>query len=206
MSIESLRRSISARPDASTASWLPTSGIIGLALPVALLAVVLLGMDLALPSLLAWALACALLMVALPLLPATGVILALTLTAMLLLRLMRGEAVIFTTLESAAFMLAGVLAAAAGHLLQIMMKQRNELEADRSGIDNFEKIFGALFESSRDCVKLLAADGTVVAINQNGLRLAGAQSEKEMVGRNWFSLWDRDAQKALETNWGAALA
>lgn len=51
-----------------------------------------------------------------------------------------------------------------------------------------ENQFHALFETTPDCVQIIAPDGCLLRLNPAGLRLIGAKSEAEIAGRNGVDL------------------
>ncbi len=55
-----------------------------------------------------------------------------------------------------------------------------------------------LFEASPDCVKLLDADGRIVAINGNGVRAMELGSLETVRGRRWPAMWPEDSRAAIE--------
>jgi PAS domain S-box-containing protein len=62
-----------------------------------------------------------------------------------------------------------------------------------------------IVELSEDCVKELDLAGTVVAINDNGLKLFRAQQPSDMLGRKWKALWPLATQSLVEHALSAAL-
>jgi PAS domain S-box-containing protein len=61
-----------------------------------------------------------------------------------------------------------------------------------------------LFEASPDCVKLLDADGCVVAMNRNGLSAMELPGIDAVRGQRWTDLWPQDSRAALEAAMAAA--
>jgi len=53
-----------------------------------------------------------------------------------------------------------------------------------------------MLHSTDECVKLIRADGTLLAINPAGVQLLGAENRDELIGRNWFDLWGPAARQA----------
>jgi PAS domain S-box-containing protein len=51
-----------------------------------------------------------------------------------------------------------------------------------------EERFRAIVETTPECVKLISADGTVLLMNSPGLRMVGAHSSEEVVGKNVYDL------------------
>jgi PAS domain S-box-containing protein len=51
-----------------------------------------------------------------------------------------------------------------------------------------EERFRAIVETTPECVKLVARDGTIVQMNTSGLAIVGADSMAEIVGRNMYDL------------------
>jgi PAS domain S-box-containing protein len=67
------------------------------------------------------------------------------------------------------------------HLLEdITEKKEKELE----GRDHFR----AMVETSPECVKIVAADGTLLQMNAVGIRMAGASLAEELIGSNVYDL------------------
>jgi len=64
----------------------------------------------------------------------------------------------------------------------------------------------ALFEAIPDCVKLLATDGTVLAINRNGLRSMDIEDAGTVRGKPWFAFWPRESHADIEASMQAARA
>jgi PAS domain S-box-containing protein len=63
-----------------------------------------------------------------------------------------------------------------------------------------EERFRAIVETTPECVKLIAADGTVLHMNLPGLKMVGAASAEDVVGRSVYDLIapeDRDRFKAF---------
>lgn len=63
-----------------------------------------------------------------------------------------------------------------------------------------EERFRAIVETTPECVKLVAADGTLLHMNQSGLAMVGARSADEVVGKNVYDLIapeDRDRFQAF---------
>lgn len=52
-----------------------------------------------------------------------------------------------------------------------------------------ERFARRVFESSPDCVKVLDRDGTLLAMNGNGLCLMGIKDERAVIGQPWEALW-----------------
>jgi diguanylate cyclase (GGDEF)-like protein/PAS domain S-box-containing protein len=204
MTTDSLRRVLLPRSSLLPLA-LPTSAMVGIALPIVLLAVVFSGMGVIAPSLIAWVAAITLIAFALPLLPALAAVVIAMATSILLLRLVNGEALAPSGFELTAFLTATVLAWAVGRLVAVLLRERVALAAANNSFATYEEVLASMFEGSRDCIKLLAADGTILAINESGLRLAGAGHSSEMLGHNWFALWDGDLQKALAAAWQQTL-
>jgi len=62
-----------------------------------------------------------------------------------------------------------------------------QIRAERS-LRESEERFRAIFETTPECVKLVAADGTVLHMNSQGLRMAGANSAEQVLGKSVYSL------------------
>jgi PAS domain S-box-containing protein len=58
----------------------------------------------------------------------------------------------------------------------------------RSRAEESEKRFRAIVETTSGCVKLVAADGTVLHMNSVGLSMVGADSIEEIIGKNVYEL------------------
>ena len=54
-----------------------------------------------------------------------------------------------------------------------------------------------LVDASPDCIKLVALDGAVIYINDNGQRALEIDDFEEVAGRNWLSLWPEHAQELV---------
>jgi len=61
-----------------------------------------------------------------------------------------------------------------------------------------------LFEASPDCVKLLDADGHIVAMNSNGLRALELDGIEAVRGQPWFALWPEGSRAEVEAAMAAA--
>lgn len=205
MARESLLRVLTPRPVLAN-SALPASALVGIALPIALLSAVFYGMNLPGPSLVAWVVATALIAIALRPPQALVAIVVATLAALPLVYFMSGASVTFSGFGLTIFLLVTGLAWAAGRLSALVMRRNATLSLNQRNLDVYEKAFFGVFEGSSECVKLIAADGTILAINDNGLHMAGAAQDSEMLGHNWFALWDGDQQKVLAEAWQAVLA
>lgn len=53
-----------------------------------------------------------------------------------------------------------------------------------------EERFRAIFETTPECVKLVAPDGTILHMNSSGLKMTGAESNEEVVGKSVYGLID----------------
>lgn len=62
-----------------------------------------------------------------------------------------------------------------------------------------------LFESSLDCVKLLSADGNVLAMNRNGQAVMEIDRFSSVSGKHWTSFWPGESHGAIEQALAAAL-
>jgi diguanylate cyclase (GGDEF)-like protein/PAS domain S-box-containing protein len=205
MTPEALRRVVN-QGAAIPLQTLPASALVGVALPFVLLSAVLNGMDIQSLSLLSWIVAVVLIAFALPLLRALATTAAAIAGALLLLHLIRGAELTGPAgLDPLALALTTALAWGGGCLLALLVRERAALLANKADLTICENALAALFEHSRDCIKLLGTDGKVLAINQSGLRLAGASGDSEMLGHNWFSFWDNDLQKTLAGVWDEVL-
>ena len=51
-----------------------------------------------------------------------------------------------------------------------------------------EARYRAMVEASPECVKLVAADGTLLQMNASGLRMVGARAEREVIGRSVYDV------------------
>jgi PAS domain S-box-containing protein len=63
-----------------------------------------------------------------------------------------------------------------------------------------------LFEASPDCVKLLDADGRIVAMNGNGLRALELGSVEAVRGQPWIALWPQESRAGVDAAMAAARA
>ena len=59
------------------------------------------------------------------------------------------------------------------------------------------------FEASRDCIKMISSDGTLLLLNTGGAETMGFESPTVPVGKNWIDFWHGDerevARKAVAT-------
>lgn len=205
MPIPSLQRALQMRSP-SPAPHLPASVAVGLALPAAALGIVLIGMDLHLLGLLAWTTAIVMIAFALDRYYALALIATVALSGALLGRLLLGGAAMLSSAEQMALILITVLAAAVGQLIAKALRQRDRLGVDKFHLEVFANTIESIFEGSQDCIKLLATDGSVLAINTCGLKSVGADSADQMVGQSWFAFWDAEQQRALASAWQTMLA
>lgn len=63
--------------------------------------------------------------------------------------------------------------------------------ADRA-LRESEERFRAIFETTPECVKLVAADGTLLHMNSAGLKMVGADCAEMVVGKNVYDLIDSE--------------
>ncbi|CAN7145246.1 PAS domain-containing protein [Massilia sp. LjRoot122] len=63
-----------------------------------------------------------------------------------------------------------------------------------------------LFEASPDCVKLLDAEGHIVAINQNGVCAMELDGKDAVRGRPWLAFWPEAKQPEIQAAMAAARA
>jgi diguanylate cyclase (GGDEF)-like protein/PAS domain S-box-containing protein len=205
MSIESLQKLLIADP-AQRAASLPASVVVGLATPIAVLSLVFLSMDLPVLGFCSWIAAVTWLSFALRPMTAMATIAAVTLGGILLLARFLGTGVLIGRYEQLAFVLLTLLATAAGQLLAARQRNRIQIDDNNSRLHNYENIVEGLFAGSNDCIKLLAADGTLLAVNDAGVALIGATHQAQLIGQNWLQYWDREQQKALAEVWQRALS
>jgi PAS domain S-box-containing protein len=66
-------------------------------------------------------------------------------------------------------------------LFEASQKQRTRAEES-------EKRFRAIIETTPECVKLVAADGTLLHMNSVGLRMVGAESGEEVIGKCVYNI------------------
>ncbi len=64
----------------------------------------------------------------------------------------------------------------------------------------------ALFETIPDCVKLLDMDGTVLAINRNGLLSMGIDDVESVRGKPWTASWPQSSHAVIDAALDAARA
>ncbi len=82
---------------------------------------------------------------------------------------------------------AGLEAAKAG--VERQVKERTaELAAAHQGLQASEHRIRMMLEASPECVKLVAADGTLLEMNPTGLRLIEADSSENAIGHNVINL------------------
>lgn len=68
-----------------------------------------------------------------------------------------------------------------------------------------DPVLAALFQSSRDCMKLLDLAGRIRYINPTGLSVRQLNAETDVVGRHWWELWPNEAHEVVqEATWKAA--
>lgn len=64
----------------------------------------------------------------------------------------------------------------------------NEYQAVRDKLEENQNRFRAIIESEPECVKLQAADGTVLEINPAGLALVGADRAEDIIGKKIYTV------------------
>ena len=77
------------------------------------------------------------------------------------------------------------------------ISERKRIEA---ALRESEERFRAIVETTPECVKLISADGTLLHMNRPGLKMVGARSADEVVGKSVYDLIapeDRDRFKAF---------
>lgn len=185
---------------------LPPSSFVGLALPLAALGIVLIGMNLHIFGLTLWAAAMALVGFALERKYAIAVAALIAGGGMLFWQWVIGSAKVYAETEQLSFVLATILAWSAGQLGAMVLNQEAAMSADQVSLRWYEDMIRAIFAGSRDCIKLIAEDGTVLAINDHGLKLIGATRESQMIGHHWFDFWGSDQRKSMLHAWNATLA
>ena len=67
-----------------------------------------------------------------------------------------------------------------------------------------EELSRSVLESSPDCVKLLGADGRLLTMNANGLRLMEIDDFDSIRGKEWLVLWPRETWALVTTAIAAA--
>jgi diguanylate cyclase (GGDEF)-like protein/PAS domain S-box-containing protein len=98
------------------------------------------------------------------------------------------------------------LALCAGQLLAARQRSRAQLRDDIDRLSGYENIIAGLFGGSRDCIKVIAADGTIVAVNEFGIKMVGGTELSQLQGQNWFTFWGREQQRELAAIWQRALS
>ena len=82
----------------------------------------------------------------------------------------------------------------ARHIAGIAIEARRAEEARRRSEHFSQKIV----ESSQDCIKTLALDGTLTWISGEGCRALAIEDREEVVGKSWPGFWEgEDREKAL---------
>jgi len=205
MAFELLPRAFKSRI-AKPAPVLPSSSLVGLALPLAALGIVLIGMNLHVTGLVLWAIALGLIGFALERKYAIATALLVAAGGAVLWQLVIGTAQVNTESERLSFVVVTLLAWLVGQFGAAVSRQNAVIRADQVNLQWFEEIIRTIFDGSRDCIKLIAEDGTVLAINESGLELVGASREVQMLGQHWFDFWDSDQRKVMQQVWQSALA
>ena len=74
-------------------------------------------------------------------------------------------------------------------------------KTSRLALSESEAYARSLFDSSPDCIEVIALDGILQDVSHGGLRLLGVPHRDELVGANWLQLWpephDGQAARAL---------
>lgn len=68
-----------------------------------------------------------------------------------------------------------------------------------------ESLYSKVLSSSDECVKMIRADGTLLAINAPGARLLGAENQSELIGANWFDFWSASERAVAQEAFAKAL-
>lgn len=68
------------------------------------------------------------------------------------------------------------------------------------------RLYSFMLSSSDECVKLIRPDGTLMAINPQGLRLLSASSAADLIGHNWLEFWGAPERRQAEEAFAEALA
>jgi PAS domain S-box-containing protein len=61
-----------------------------------------------------------------------------------------------------------------------------------------EEFNRTVLESSPDCLKVIAADGTVLSINENGCSLLRLADPTVLIGKKWWSFWPEESRALVE--------
>ena len=61
------------------------------------------------------------------------------------------------------------------------------------------------FEASRDCIKMISSDGTLLLLNAGGAETMGFESPTVPVGKNWIDFWRGDEREMARTAVAAAV-
>ncbi len=189
-------RKLAVSSQANTA-LLPTSVVIGLAAPIAVLSLLFLSMDLAVLGFCSWLAAMAWLAFALNLVMAVTTIAGITVGGIVLLSQLLDIGVLANRHEQFAFASFTVLVLCLGQLLAVRQRQRAQLNDAAEQLGGYQSILAACMSGSRECNQLIAADGGIVAINEPGLKMFGASDSAQLLGKNWLLFWDREQQKKL---------
>lgn len=67
-----------------------------------------------------------------------------------------------------------------------------------------ERYSRELFDSSPDCIKVIALDGDVLDISRHGMNLLGLGSREELVGKKWHSLWEEPYRSSVAAAFASA--
>ncbi|WP_158806710.1 PAS domain S-box protein [Beijerinckia sp. L45] len=73
-----------------------------------------------------------------------------------------------------------------------ILRDQTEPRLAEEQLRDSEAFTRSILAASRDCIKVLDADGRVTAINENGLVLLEATSIEELQGRPWIDFWSDD--------------
>lgn len=61
-----------------------------------------------------------------------------------------------------------------------------------------EEFNRTVLESSPDCLKVIAADGTVLSLNENGCSLLRLTDPTVLVGKKWWSFWPEESRALVQ--------
>ncbi len=60
-----------------------------------------------------------------------------------------------------------------------------------------EQFNRSVFDNSPDCIHVLELDGTIFAINKNGLKLMEIDDEADYIGKQWIDFWEGEEEGEL---------
>lgn len=68
-----------------------------------------------------------------------------------------------------------------------------------------DQLISCIGGSSKDCVKVLDADGIILSFNDHGYKIMEIDRPDQVIGKNWLELWSGNFGKKAHTEFKKAL-